>query len=89
MNTQGSSLILSIFPPLCYQSGPMTSLSRLNQTVVLCRKCARLVRWREASAKNPRRRYQGERYWAKPLPGFGDPHARGSLRVRLHFIDFR
>jgi uracil-DNA glycosylase family 4 len=34
------------------------------------------VRWREASAKNPPRRYQGQSYWAKPLPGFGDPKAR-------------
>jgi len=54
----------------------MTSLSRLNQSVVLCRKCPRLVRWRETCAKNPPRRYRGSDYWAKPLPGFGDPHAR-------------
>jgi uracil-DNA glycosylase family 4 len=34
------------------------------------------VRWREASAKKPPRRYLGMEYWAKPLPGFGDPQAR-------------
>jgi uracil-DNA glycosylase len=34
------------------------------------------VKHREAVAAAPPRRYQGERYWAKPLPGFGDPRAR-------------
>lgn len=54
----------------------MKSLSRLNQVVIRCRKCPRLVRWRAQVAKNPPRRYQGQKYWAKPLPGFGDPAAR-------------
>ena len=54
----------------------MTPLARLNQAVVQCRKCPRLVRWREQAAKQPPRRYQGQSYWAKPLPGFGDPEAR-------------
>jgi uracil-DNA glycosylase family 4 len=34
------------------------------------------VAWREAVAADPPRRYRGERYWARPLPGFGDPAAR-------------
>jgi uracil-DNA glycosylase family 4 len=34
------------------------------------------VRWREQVAASPPPRYRGERYWAKPLPGFGDPKAR-------------
>jgi uracil-DNA glycosylase len=54
----------------------MITLQQLNRGVIECRKCSRLVRWREASAKNPPRRYQGMNYWAKPLPGFGDPNAR-------------
>ncbi len=32
--------------------------------------------WREEAAAHPPKRYQGERYWARPLPGFGDPRAR-------------
>jgi uracil-DNA glycosylase family 4 len=52
------------------------SIKTLNRRVVRCAKCPRLVRWREACAKNPPRRYVGEDYWAKPLPGFGDPKAR-------------
>jgi uracil-DNA glycosylase family 4 len=54
----------------------MESLRQLNRTVVQCRRCPRLVRWRESCANNPPRRYAGEEYWAKPLPGFGDPSAR-------------
>jgi uracil-DNA glycosylase family 4 len=34
------------------------------------------VEWREQAAANPPRRYQGQEYWARPLPGFGDPAAR-------------
>jgi uracil-DNA glycosylase family 4 len=54
----------------------MTSLSALNDAVIRCRRCPRLVRWREGVPKTPPRRYQGMTYWARPLPGFGDPAAR-------------
>jgi uracil-DNA glycosylase family 4 len=52
------------------------SLDQLNKSIINCRKCPRLVRWRQACAKKPPRRYAGETYWARPLPGFGDPHGR-------------
>ena len=42
----------------------------------MCRRCPRLVEWREVVAANPPRRYRGEDYWGRPLPGFGDPAAR-------------
>src|SRR5687767_9055030 len=51
-------------------------LEQLNSQIVRCRKCPRLVRWRESSAKKPPRRYTGQAYWARPLAGFGDPNAR-------------
>jgi uracil-DNA glycosylase family 4 len=54
----------------------MNRLRQLQQTVTACRKCPRLVRWRQAVAKKPPRRYQGQKYWAKPLPGFGDRAAQ-------------
>lgn len=54
----------------------MASLEELNKTIIQCRKCPRLVRWREQVGKQPPRRYQGQNYWANPLPGFGDPKAR-------------
>ena len=52
------------------------ALEELNARVVQCRRCSRLVRWREACAQRPPRRYGGMEYWAKPLAGFGDPQAR-------------
>jgi uracil-DNA glycosylase len=54
----------------------MSELEALNRRIVVCTKCPRLVAWREEAAANPPRRYAGEEYWARPLPGFGDPRAR-------------
>ena len=54
----------------------MISLRELRSRIIACRRCPRLVRHREAVAQEPPRRYRGERYWAKPIPGFGDPRAR-------------
>jgi len=51
-------------------------LARLAAEVHACRRCPRLVEWREACAADPPRRYRGEEYWARPLAGFGDPAAR-------------
>jgi uracil-DNA glycosylase family 4 len=48
----------------------------LARRIAGCRLCPRLVRHREAVAAQPPRRYHGQRYWARPLPGFGDPGAR-------------
>src|SRR3979490_863072 len=48
----------------------------LNQEIVACRKCPRLVRYREKVAREKRRAYREWTYWGKPLPGFGDPLAR-------------
>jgi len=53
----------------------LAELERLASEIESCRRCPRLVAWREASAADPPRRFQGETYWAKPLPGFGDPDA--------------
>jgi uracil-DNA glycosylase len=52
------------------------ALLEIAAEVVECRKCPRLVAWREAAAAAPPRRHAGETYWARPLPGFGDPDAR-------------
>src|SRR5438552_8853868 len=51
------------------------SLASLSREVISCERCPRLVEWRERSAAEPPRRYRGERYWARPLLGFGDPRA--------------
>jgi uracil-DNA glycosylase family 4 len=50
--------------------------AQLASEVHACRRCPRLVEWREASAADPPRRFRGEDYWARPIAGFGDPRAR-------------
>jgi len=57
-------------------SDPAAQLERLAGRVAECTLCPRLVAWREEAAANPPARYRGERYWARPVPGFGDPLAR-------------
>ena len=53
----------------------MDSLAKLNSVIVRCRMCPRLVQHREYVAAHPPLRHRGEKYWARPLPGFGDPNA--------------
>ena len=45
-------------------------------SLLSCRRCPRLVAWREEAARNPPRRFAGEKYWAKPVPAFGEAAAR-------------
>lgn len=54
----------------------MESLQRLNRVIAACKKCPRLVLWRTRVAAEPPRRYRGDPYWARPVPGFGDSGAR-------------
>jgi uracil-DNA glycosylase len=53
-----------------------SKLEELNQEIIRCRKCPRLVEWREEVARVKRRAYIDQEYWGKPVPGFGDPQAR-------------
>ena len=48
----------------------------LETEIIACRKCPRLVAWREQVARTKRRAYRDWDYWGKPVPGFGDPDAR-------------
>jgi uracil-DNA glycosylase len=50
-------------------------LAALEQRVVACDRCPRLVAWREQVAREKRRAYADEQYWGRPVPGFGDPAA--------------
>jgi uracil-DNA glycosylase len=51
-------------------------IEELTREIIQCRKCARLVAWREEVARVKRRAYKDQEYWGKPVPGFGDPEAR-------------
>ena len=51
-------------------------LKELTQEIINCRKCPRLVEWREEVARIKRKAYLNHEYWGKPVPGFGDPNAK-------------
>ena len=53
-----------------------TTLNALNNEIITCRKCPRLVAWREEVARVKRKAYRDHEYWGKPVPGFGDSQAR-------------
>jgi uracil-DNA glycosylase len=55
---------------------PADDPERLAAEIHACRRCPRLVEWREGRGADPPRRFRSEDYWAKPVAGFGDPAAR-------------
>ena len=52
------------------------ALAALTAEIVACRRCPRLVAWRERVAREKVARFRDETYWGRPVPGFGDPDAR-------------
>lgn len=50
-------------------------LHRLREELIGCRRCPRLVEWRERVAREKRAAYRDDEYWGRPVPGFGDPEA--------------
>ena len=57
----------------------MDEFARLAADVAACRACPRLVAWREQVARQKRAAFRDDEYWARPVPGFGDPAARVCL----------
>ena len=60
-------------------SAHATELARLEDRVTTCRRCPRLVAWREQVARERRASFAGETYWGRPVPAFGDPEARVAM----------
>jgi uracil-DNA glycosylase family 4 len=58
------------------QAQGVEALAALERRVVDCRRCPRLVEWRERVAREKRAAFRDETYWGRPIPGFGDPGAR-------------
>jgi len=54
----------------------MNELRELNEEIIRCRKCPRLVEYRERVAREKRLSFRDCEYWGKPVPGFGDPQAK-------------
>jgi uracil-DNA glycosylase len=57
-------------------SSPEKQMQAVQEMIVSCHKCPRLVAWREQVAQEKRRAYRHLEYWGKPVPGFGDPRGR-------------
>jgi uracil-DNA glycosylase family 4 len=60
----------------CNTTHPRDDLVQLEREVTRCRKCARLVAWREQVAREKVKRFAENTYWGRPVPGWGDPTAR-------------
>src|ERR1041385_5903606 len=54
----------------------MHALTLLNDRITQCTACPRLVTYRQAIAAEKRKQFESWTYWGRPVPGFGDPHAR-------------
>jgi uracil-DNA glycosylase family 4 len=54
----------------------VSALAALEREIVDCRRCPRLVAWREQVAREKRAAFRDWDYWGRPIPGFGDPRAR-------------
>ena len=52
------------------------ALEAVTAEIVVCRRCPRLVEWREHAAREKVARFRDQEYWGRPVPGFGDPDAR-------------
>jgi uracil-DNA glycosylase family 4 len=59
----------------CRMSDPRDALEAIHPEVVSCRACPRLVEWRELTARTKRAAFADQDYWARPVPGWGDPAA--------------
>ena len=60
-------------------AGAPGALDALEREITGCRACPRLVAWREQVARERRAAFRDQEYWARPVPGFGDPDARVAL----------
>lgn len=54
----------------------LSGWAALERQIITCRKCPRLVEWRETVAREKKAAYAEETYWGRPVPGWGDPFAR-------------
>ena len=57
------------------QGGGMDTLEAVRDDIVACRRCPRLVEWRERAATEKRAAFRDWEYWGRPVPGLGDPQA--------------
>ena len=66
----------SFDPETIQELQPVQQVQQIQERVVSCRRCPRLVEWREEVAETKRAAFKEEDYWGRPVPAFGDPRAR-------------
>ena len=54
----------------------ISNVKKLNSKIIKCNKCSRLVRFRKEISINKRKQYQDQKYWGKPITGFGDIYGK-------------
>ena len=52
------------------------NISKLNNEIIKCKLCPRLKKFRDKIVKNKRKQFKNEKYWGKPITGFGDTNAQ-------------
>ncbi len=67
---------MPVIPVVPVPDERVRALAALGAEITACRRCPRLVEWRERVAREKAPRFATETYWGRPLPGFGDPSAR-------------
>ena len=72
-DSAGRASLTATMPPVVRSD--VAAFDRLDREITGCRACPRLVAWREAVAADPPKRFRGQDYWARPVPGFGDRRA--------------
>src|SRR5579862_2512929 len=75
--TSGHRTLIAVPPrtPTDASRRRRTGLAQLTDEITSCRACPRLVAWREEVGRRRRASFADEEYWARPVPGFGDPDA--------------
>ena len=58
------------------------NLNNLNKSIINCNKCSRLIQFRKKILKNKRKQFKDEKYWGKPITGFGD------INGKILFVGF-
>src|SRR5580693_8859699 len=67
---------LSVRPRRPTPKSPLPVLDQLQHTIANCTRCTRLIDYCRGIGETRRKSYRDQQYWAKPVPGFGDPNAR-------------
>ena len=76
LQQRGSAASISLSPDFADRVAAASSLAELDQAIIDCRECPRLIEWCAHIARERRAAYRDDDYWGGPVPGFGSDHPR-------------